>query len=148
MFVFLVADLIDRIFLSPAGIEPVREVQHEGFLVASVSIGVDNARGDKYDTRIGAAHSELEIRCGFAGPIFPEKQVVLSIDEREAVGLVNMFVGAASDSGFGDGEVGHGGFETIGELVISQQLGEPTAGVFEFLEGSDEHAFHWGVHCT
>jgi hypothetical protein len=126
--IIFVPDLVNRLFPALTGIEAIRGVKDQAIGTAHVPVGMDHPcrhngkEGIPFPTlhylahaigwRMPAAVPEIETKDGRA-------------DKAEAVSLVAVFMGTASNSGTCHGNVGHCRCKTCWQFISTEKLRQP-----------------------
>ena len=122
-FFLLVPNLVHRLLLAPALVQPVRAVEDDALDRTDVLVGVDHARRDDQAER-GRVTDDLDLFPPVGRrfrPGVPEVNLeVRRADEAEVIGLVDVFVRPAGDAGLGHRHVGHDRVELGRQFVVPE----------------------------
>lgn len=97
------ANFVDWLLLSPAGIKSIREIDDERLRLTDVAIGMDNTRRNVHHARPLLPDFEYKFLFRFSCSILPQMQFELAVQKGKPIGLVAVLVGTSSNSGLGDG---------------------------------------------
>ena len=131
-------DLVNRLRFSLACIEFVREIDDKGVAFADIAISVHDARWHVYHGRILFTSFDRYKLTWLSGTVLPKIDLVLPVDEREPVSLMDMLVWPTRYARFGHAEISHRWTKALWKFVGTEKLKKPAASICEASEGFDD----------
>lgn len=138
-----VANLVDWFPAAFPGKQAIGCIENESRFFAAISIPMDDAGWNENDNWIGTSHTQRQpvpVGCR-RGACVPGKQLQIPWAKTgKQVGLVTVFVRPTGHSGQCLTGVGHGGFQSSGQLIASEDFHKPSTRIFVPNQRSDKEA--------